>query len=261
MANFESLVKDLKALGIKDDDVLTVHSSLKSIGKIESDNKSGAEVLIDALRACVCDGILMIPAHTFRNIREVPVFDIQKTMPCIGTLPCVAVELANKAYKEGDKTCVRSMQVSHSVVAFGKNAYEFVECDRKTKTRTPIDGCYGSLYRANGKILLIGVGAHSNTFIHVVDEYIDYHLFKDSVGETIYIKVTDYDGTEFMQERIHTIGPVAASFDRYDEELKKVGAITYGKIQNAPCMVIDAKKCFDVVVKIRTKERNQVNND
>ncbi len=258
MTNFESLVKDLKNLGIKETDVITVHSSLKSIGEIESGDKTGAEVLIDALRACLSDGILMIPAHTFRNIREVPVFDIQKTMPCIGTLPCVAVELANKAYKNGDKTCVRSMQVSHSVVAFGKKAYEFVECDRATNTRTPVDGCYGSLYRNNGKILLIGVGAHTNSFIHMVDEYVDYHLFKDAVGETIYIKVTDYDGTEFMKERVHTIGPVAASFDRYDKELEKVGAITYGKLHDAPCMVIDAKKCFDVVVNIRERERKEV---
>lgn len=59
-------------------------------------------MLIDALRASVFDRILMIPAHTFVNIREKPVFNIRSTKPCIGALPQAAVELANRAYAEGD---------------------------------------------------------------------------------------------------------------------------------------------------------------
>ena len=138
MFSEKDIICDIRALGIEDGDLLTVHTSLKAIGEIDGQGKSGAEVVIDALRACVSKGILMIPAHTYQNIRDVPVFDIRRTMPCIGTLPCVAVEMANRAVDMGDKTCVRSMQVSHSVVAFGENAYEFVECDRYVRTRTPM---------------------------------------------------------------------------------------------------------------------------
>lgn len=249
------LERDIRQMGVELTDVLTVHTSLRAIGEIDDNKKSGAEVLIDALRNCVQDGILMIPAHTFVNIRETPFFNIRNTMPCIGTLPCVAVELANRAYDAGDRTCIRSMQVSHSVVVFGANAYDFAGCDRTTKTRTPMAGCYGNLYRQNGKILLLGVGLHSNTFIHMVDEYLDYDCTGLTPSESQWIHVTDYDGKEWEQERLITVGPVAQSFERYADALNRFGAMTYGKVGNADAILIDANKCFDVVVSIRRSEQ------
>ena len=250
----QDIENDILRIGVESKDILTVHTSLKAIGKIDDSQKSGAEVVIDALRNCVSDGILMVPSHTFRNIRETPVFDIRATMPCIGTLPCIAVSLANQAYDAGDRTCVRSMQVSHSVVAFGKDAYEFVQCDRETKTRTPIEGCYGKLYHQNGKILLLGVGLNANTFIHTIDEYFDYHCQGTDLGETIQIQVTDYDGSQWEQERIITAGPPAITFLRYEDVLRDAGALTYGKVGDADAILIDAQKCFDVVLDIRKKE-------
>ena len=245
------LIRDIQAMGVQNDDLLTVHTSLKAIGEIECDEKTGAEVVIDALRFCVRNGILMIPAHTYKNIREVPEFDIRRTMPCIGVLPCVAVELANKAYDSGDKTCVRSMQVSHSVVAFGDNAYEFVECDRHVNTRMPMAGCYGKLYYRGGKILLLGVDLTKNTFIHAIDEHIDA-----TVRGTTEIKVTDYNGESWIHKELLTIGPAAATFVMFKDPLEAAGAVRYGKIGNADSMLIDARKCYDVVMEIRKNEKS-----
>ena len=78
--------EDLKAgilkFGIKKDDLLTFHTSMKAVGKIDAVNSTGADLLIDALSECVPDGLLMIPTHTFRNIREDgPVFDIRRHAP------------------------------------------------------------------------------------------------------------------------------------------------------------------------------------
>ncbi len=244
------LIRDIRALGVGDGDLLTVHTSLRAIGEIDSSEKSGAHVVIDALRACVSKGILMIPAHTYKNIREVPVFDIRQTMPCIGTLPCVAVEMANQAVDKGDRTCVRSMQVSHSIVAFGEHAYDFVECDRTVRTRTPMAGCYGKLYYDGGKILLLGVDLSKNTYIHAIDEHIDATVYG-----ALAVTVTDYDGKCWVQEELKTQGPAAATFIRYKEALDAAGAITYGKIGNAESMLIDARKCYDVVMEIRMNEK------
>lgn len=182
-------------------------------------------------------------------------------MPCIGTLPGVAVRLANEAYDRGDRTCIRSMQVSHSVVAFGKNACEFVACDRDADTRTPMAGCYGHLYRQGGKILLLGVDLSKNTFIHVADEVFDYGL-DPRTGKAILppdcpytqVVVTDYDGTVSIRREKRTIGPAAADFVRYEPYLQKAGAVTYGKIGDAASMLIDARKCFDTVIRIRSAE-------
>lgn len=244
------LIRDIKSLGVKESDLLTVHTSLKAIGEIDSGDRSGAEVVLDALRACVKDGILMIPAHTYQNIREIPVFDIRKTMPCIGTLPRVAVEAANRAVDSGDRSCVRSLQVSHSVVAFGKRAYEFVECDRSVNTRTPMAGCYGKLYYEGGKILLLGVDLSRNTYIHAIDEHIDATVY----GATA-VTVTDYDGNSWVQEELLTKGPAAATFVRYKDALDAAGATVYGRVGDAECMLIDARKCFDVVMETRRNEK------
>lgn len=245
----ESLIKDIKAIGIKNTDTVTVHTSLKAIGNIDDTEKSGAEVLIDSLCECVLEGLLIVPSHTFVNLRETGAFDIRNTVPCIGTLPRVAVELANRAYDNGDDTCIRSMQASHSVVAFGKSAREFVKADDGTVTRTPPDGCYGSLCRLGGKILLIGVGLSSNTFIHMIDEYLEPKVY-----DTTEIILTDYNGKSRKHVRNITKGPAAASFVRYEEALEKSGAITYGTIGDAKTMLLDAQICFDTVMSIRKKE-------
>lgn len=241
------LISDILAFGVRKDELLTFHTSMKAVGEIETQGSTSADVLIDAFRECIPDGILMIPTHTFRNIREDgPVFDIRRTMPCIGALPGAAVLRANRAVDSGDPTCIRSLHVSHSIVAIGKNARNFAEADRYSKTRTPMTGSYGKLYNQNGKILLIGVDLSRCTFIHAVDEYLD-----PAISGTVMIRVTDYDGIAFDKEVFVTNGPVSACFPRYQESLDKAGAVIYGKIGNAPSMLIDAKKCFEVVVEKR----------
>ena len=58
-----------------------------------------------------------------------------------------------------------------------------------------------------------------------------------------------------MQEELKIQGPAAATFVRYKDALDAAGAVIYGKIGNAESMVIDARKCFDVVMEIRANER------
>ncbi len=249
MVTQASLEADLRALGIRPDALLTVHTSLKAVGPVAGP-KTGADAVLDALLHCVDRGMLLIPAHTFRNIREDgPVFDIRRTMPCIGTLPRIAVGRANDAYDRGDDRCRRSCHVSHSVVAFGAGAAAFTEADRASLTRTPMTGSYGALYREGGKILLLGVDLSRNTFLHAVDEAVDGTVY----GTTV-ITVTDYDGSRYPKEERITRGPAAANFPRFRQPLEQAGAVVYGKAGCADAMLIDARRCFDTVYAIRKAE-------
>ncbi len=242
-----SLVEQIKALGIQETDLLTVHTSLKSVGEIQtSEGETAAVTLISALRESVKKGLLFIPAHTFSNVRETPIFDVRRTMPCIGGVPCAAVELANRAYDCGDKTCVRSMHVSHSVVAFGENAAAFVEDDKKAVSPVPMSGCYGKLLTQGGKILFIGTKLSNNTFIHAIDEY----LQPEGMSAPYEITAIDYEGSTTKRIARNCQGP-SAKYVGYEPYLAQAGALTYGKIGDADCIVCDAKKCFDVVVKRR----------
>ena len=247
MYSQKDLIEQIKRFGIKETDLLTVHTSLKSVGDICClDGVSKAETLILALKECVKDGLLFIPAHTFSNIREKPIFDVRNTMPCIGGVPCAAVEMANRAYERGDKTCIRSMHVSHSVVAFGERATEYVADDIKAESPTPMFGSYGKLLTMNGKILFIGTKLSNNTFIHAIDEYIQ----PSGMSAPYEITAIDYNGNKTKRIARNCQGP-SSRYVNYKPYLDEAGALIYGKIGDAECMLCDAKKCFDVVVKTR----------
>lgn len=73
----------LKNCGVKNDDKLTLHCSLRSIGKIEN----GADGFIDAFSEYLSDGLFIVPTHTWNSVcRSNPFYDVRSTMPCIGTL-------------------------------------------------------------------------------------------------------------------------------------------------------------------------------
>jgi aminoglycoside 3-N-acetyltransferase len=239
------LVNQIEAMGIKPTDLLTIHISLKSIGEIDTSEKTSAEVVIDALRYSVRDGLLLIPSHTYSNIRKLPVFDVRTTVPCIGAVPTVAVQIANKAYDCGDKNIVRSLHPGHSVVAFGKNAYEYVADDAKAATPMPQFGSYRKLEQQNGKIMLIGVDLKNNTFIHAIDEYME----PNGVSAPYPITVIDYNGNKTERFACNCKGP-SASYPKYHPYLEKSGAITYGKLGDADVILCDAKKTFDTIVEV-----------
>ena len=243
MYGYSKILSDIKALGVQKNDILTVHTSLKSVGEIDTTGyKNAAQTLIYALRESVKDGLLLIPSHTYSNIRQVPVFDIRNTMPCIGGVPCAAVEMANEAFDRGDKTVLRSMHVSHSVVAFGKGAAEYIADDQKAQSPVPMFGSYGKLLAKGGKILFIGTPLSNNTFIHAIDEF----LQPEGMSAPYEITAVDYDGSKTKRIARNCQGP-SAKYVGYQPYLDEAGALTYGKIGDADCMLCDAKKCFEVV--------------
>lgn len=240
MITEKELLQQIKNLGIKEDDVITVHISLKSIGEIDTSEKTGAEVVIDALRAAVPEGLLLVPSHTYSNVRKVPVFNVRETMPCIGTMPCVAVEYANRAYDRGDRTCIRSLHPAHSMVAFGKNAVEYTKDDARACSPMPEFGGYRKLYTHKAKILLVGVDFTKNTFLHAVDEYIA----PEDIDEVYPVTAIDYEGNAVVRE-VRNCGGDAETYNMYIPVLEKAGAITRGKLGNADVMVCDAVKTFE----------------
>ena len=242
MLTEDRIVAQLRDLGVKNDDTLMVHVSLKSLGQLDTGEKSGAEVLISGLRRAVSDGLLLIPAFTFSNIRQEPVFDIRDTKPCVGAVPCVAVELANRAYEKEDKTCIRSFHVSHSVVAFGKDAYGYTAADKNSSTPTPFGGSVGKLYEKDAKILLIGVDMTKITFIHAIDEYLE----PQGVSAPYYITATDYDGTQVQRTARNCQGP-SRLYGVYEPCLREAGGVADGMLGDAKMHLVSARKCFEVV--------------
>ena len=239
------LIEQIEQLGIRPEDLLCVHISLKSVGAICAEGRTSAEVMIEALRYCVRDGLLLIPSYTYSNIREYPVFDVRNTLPCIGAVPTVAVQLANQAYDRSDPTVMRSLHPAHSVVAFGKNACDYIRDDERAATPMPPFGSHRKLYDHKGKILLIGVGLTNCTFIHAIDEYME----PDGISAPYAVDVIDYGGRRTPRFACNCKGP-SRTYGKYMPALEESGAVTFGKIGDADAALCGAVEMFDSITAV-----------
>ena len=170
-ATFDSLVRDLKALGISEGDLIFIHSSFKSLGDVSG----GAETVVNALMDVVGQtGLVLMPSFNLLDGHDLraEVWDIETTPSTVGWL--------TEYFRQMPET-FRSDHYSHSVAAQGHGAKAFVadHLDKRGMVspwdRAPWGKTYGSgspmtrAYERGGKILMVGVDYHTSTFVHLVE--------------------------------------------------------------------------------------------
>lgn len=242
MVTKNDIMQFLSDNGVKRDDKVTVHASLRSVGEIEN----GADGLIDAMCQYLENGLLIIPTHTWDNVnRENPFYDVRTTVPCIGVLARVA------AFRSDG---VRSLHPTHSVTVFGKGAEEFVKGEELCGSPAPVGSCLSRLYEENGKVLLIGVGHERNTYLHAVDERLEIPDRLNPDGFIITIK--DHSGREIKSPLFHTHFTAAANtcvseyYPNYKEAFEYTEAVSYSQLGNALVYCCDARKMTDTIKKL-----------
>jgi aminoglycoside 3-N-acetyltransferase len=151
------------------------------------------------------------------------------------------VELANQAYDVGQTHCVRSRHPSHSIVAFGNRARDYIRWDEDRFTPCPWDGCTGRLYAEGGKILLVGVDHSVNSFFHAVDEFLALPNRMRPNARCFTTRDSDGSCTQGMYY-VHT-GPFSEYYENYAPYLLHTGAVTEGKLGDARVRLCDAVKC------------------
>lgn len=167
----EKLTQDFTDLGIDKSDTLFIHSSFKSLGTVDS----GAGTVIAALEEAIGqDGLILMPTFNLRPSREerVASWDVPTTPSTVGWL--------TEFFRQMPGT-YRSDHYSHAVAARGKNAEAFVADHLKREGyQSPWDlhpwgKTYGThspmfrAYKANAKLLMIGVDYNTSTYIHLVE--------------------------------------------------------------------------------------------
>tara|TARA_Y100000310_G_scaffold94862_1_gene92647 strand:+ start:13619 stop:14497 length:879 start_codon:yes stop_codon:yes gene_type:complete len=157
--------KDLKRFlidsGLKQGDKIIVHSSLSRIGYV----KGGADALIDSFLEIIGDrGLLIMPAFCapeFDNNRKIYLFDSVKTQVNTGKVP--------EVFRKRDET-YRSLSSTHSLVAKGEKAEEFVKDHENCDTPYSMKGPFGKLYDWDVKIFFIGTDQRSNPSLHIIED-------------------------------------------------------------------------------------------
>lgn len=155
----EALLRDLRALGLKEGDVVLVHSSLSRLGRVEG----GAETVIRALQALLTEkGTLLFPALSYDFVPpENPVFDLRSTPCCVGLIPETFRKMPG---------VIRSLHPTHSVCAWGRLSGEITADHALDDTPVGEHSPFRKLPRYGGKILMLGCKVHSLTFMHGVEE-------------------------------------------------------------------------------------------
>jgi len=230
----KDLISDFAAIGLTKGDSVIVHSSCKSIGKVEGGAETVIEALLDTIQS---EGTLLFPNLNIWqefNKDNPPCFDLRgATVRKLGIIP--------EIFKFHYATHF-SIHPTHSLMGRGKNAglitpeHELAgyPCGPGTPWKKNID--------LKGKILLLGVTPHSNTSYHCVEEHIknSYRLSKEPIEGVVVV-----DGKEMIvRSYLHAWAP-KIDFSILNKTLEEAGYLKRGRIGEAESLCISAKEFFD----------------
>ena len=143
----------LAALGVRQGDVVVVHTAFSKVGPIEG----GPTGLIEALRdALGPDGTLVMPSMTDDDDH---VFDRLTT-------PCVGMGVVADTFRRLPGV-IRS-DSPHAFAAAGPRAAE-ITASHPIAVPHGRDSPPGRVYELDGKVLLLGVGHDADTTVHVAE--------------------------------------------------------------------------------------------
>ncbi len=236
---FEDILLSLKELGIKQGDVLLVHSSLSSFGYV----RCGADTVINALLEVVGqEGTVLVPTLTGKNTdgpQNPPIFNVRET-------PCWTGRIPTEFMKRRQSR--RSLHPTHSVSGIGPLVPFLINGHENSTTPCGKASPYYRLAEKSGYILLVGVDQESNTTIHTAEELakVPYHMQREPTDAII----SDYEGNKIIKHLyLHRWG-VPRKFQRIDGELEKLGIMCKGKCGRSTLRLINSMQMIDWLVDI-----------
>lgn len=230
------LKEQLEELGLREDDTVLVHSSMKAIGEVEG----GADTVLDAWMEFFSEGLLLLPTHTWRQMSPAyNVFDPASEESCVGLLTNLFRKRAG---------VVRSLHPTHSLAAYGCNAAEYLAGEENCNTPCTPGGCYDRLRQVKGKVLLVGVGHERNTFIHSVEEVLN--VPNRLTDKPVLFFVVMPDGSRkpvYMRRHYNAMQPhISEDFVKLERAFYDCGVARPGKLGEADCILCDAQGIFEV---------------
>lgn len=242
----QDITKAAKELGVKEGDIVLVHSSYKSLGEIDD----GAETVIQGyLDAVGEEGTLVFPCFTQKDFEKAyETWHIDK--------PSDTGYLTN--YFRTREGSVRSDQATHSVAACGKLATELTKTHGHTHKRwgnmgdTPFsaDSPWEKMYNMNARVILQGVDASRVTFRHYA-EYVYINEVLDSIK--------DHPRFEEMKSKLWSFCNPGLWPHVYNvgmqERLEKLGKWKTTTCGDATLMSVSAKDFVDATLEgLRNKD-------
>jgi aminoglycoside 3-N-acetyltransferase len=227
------LTTDLLALGVRPGDVLLVHSSLRSLGRDESQAKHAAEAVVESLLSALGPtGTLLMPALSYEAVNPAnPVFDVRNTPVCVGALP---------EYFRTRPGTLRSVHPTHSVCGVGRRAEDLLKDHIRDTTPCGPNSPFSKIPHIGGHILFLGCGLRPNTTMHAVEEHVvPPYLF----GEPVEYRIIQSDGAETAMTVVsHNFKGWAQRYDRLEQYMHH--GLKKGPVLQAECYLLDAAEMW-----------------
>lgn len=235
----DQLIHDFRVLGIHEGDLLWVHSSLKSLGKVQR----GADTVINALlEALGPRGDLVMPAfyESFVSMES------QKDKP--GFHPDLSPSETGRITEVFRKRpgVLHSLHPTHRTAAYGPNNELFTKNHARTSPFNR-EGPFGKLFERDCKILFLGCGLGPNSFLHAYEDWLDMPYLsteevriRNSEGETSTVLIPK----EPMGDR-----DFYYNGGRSGKEMLEKGVIRRGQVGIAEVFITTAKTQGEYVTK------------
>jgi aminoglycoside 3-N-acetyltransferase len=239
------IINEIIEMGIKPDDTLLIHSSMKAIGEVEN----GADTVLDAFIEYMKEGLLIFPTHTWAQINdENNIYNPETEPSCVGILTNLFRKRPN---------VFRSWHPTHSVAAIGKDAEQYATGEENYDTPCPRGGCWGKLYDRKAKILFLGCSLKRNTFLHGVEEW---NNIPNRLTETHQeLKILTPVGRLLdrpMRRHYNPSGDISQNYDKMLEPFLYKGIANKGYIGDAESVLCDVVGMADL-----TSELLKINPD
>ncbi|MCL2096647.1 MAG: AAC(3) family N-acetyltransferase [Oscillospiraceae bacterium] len=245
--DFDSLTKDFTGLGIKPDDNVLIHSSMKSIGEVTG----GADTVLDVFCKYLSEnGNIALPSHSWEKINaEYNIFDPVNEPSCVGIL----TEIFRK--REG---VIRSLHPTHSIAVTGKDSEYFVRDEHLIDTPCGREGCWGKLFDMDFKIIFLGCSAKRNTYLHGVEEWLNIPDRLTESRQPLKIIMPDGEIFDRPMRRHHNKRGVDVS-DNYDKiipYMQKENFIVKGVFGDAECILMRARDIYKITAELLENNMN-----
>lgn len=227
----QDIIRGLKDLGVREGDILMIHSALSSFGRVEG----GADAVIDALLEAVGpSGTVAMPTLYLPSISGIEVFDLNESPSQMGEV--------TEVFRKRPGT-LRGIHPTHSVAVVGARAEDLIRDHAKAPTACGKGTPFGRLAEWGGKVLLLGVDQDRNTLLHTAEDYANLPFLSTRTAK--YRDPADGEVKEITLDRFP--GP-HRNFIGLDSLFREAGVMNVGKIGKAVCRLMDAEGTVRVAV-------------
>ena len=155
------LVKALKKIGLKEGNLVFIHSSMFHLGRLENGNSSEniSRIVFDSFFEVLgTNGTLLVPTYTYSFCNNES-FDVKNTPSSIGTFT---------EFFRNQKDAIRSTDPIFSVSGIGPKSKTILS--NLPKSCFGEDSVYDRITKLNGKLCVIGLGLSWATYRHYVEQ-------------------------------------------------------------------------------------------